>query len=382
MPNDTAPAAPIVRDLRPGQGRSQVALVLAGGVALGAYEAGAYAALADDPALRPAWLAGASIGAVNAALIAGAPPGQAVAHLRAFWDGAAEQAFAPLAAFWRSGPWRAWLNQRAAWQTLLFGRLGLFRPRLAPGPQVGVQDTPALFDLAPLRRRLDELVDWDRLNDGATRLALCCTDVLTGERVVFDTGRGDRIGSAHVVASSALMPLFAPVELDGRLLADGALSANTPLDLVLDRTEDVPLICFVVELFARAGQRPHTLAASASRAGDLAFGNQTRRLLEGRAREYRLAAAMGRLAPLLPESVRYNPAVAACLEAARMHPTTVATLAYRAGLDEAGLLKPFDFSADTLADRWSAGEAAMREALHRVAQLGPGAGGELRILDI
>ena len=354
-----------------------VSLVLAGGIALGAYEAGAYAGLHDQIGLRPRWLAGASAGAVNAALIAGAPPGQEVGRLRQFWDSMATDPF-PFTSFWLGHPaaglWRQAENETSAMLALLYGRPGLFRPRLAPGARAGVGDVPALFDLAPLGERLAKLVDFDRLNNGDTRLSLCCTDVVSGERVVFDTGRGDRIDVEHVLASSALLPLFAPVEVNGRLLADGGLAANTPLDLVLDDEGDGEMVCFVVELFARQGSRPHTLAASASRAGDLAFGNQTRRILEGREREHRLRGLIGTLAAHLPAEMRRQPDIAAVLAEGRTERTVVATVAYRAGLDEAGLFKVFDFSRATLADRWQAGEAAMRDAAGAVSFRAKGKG--------
>ena len=375
MPYDLSGAAP----------ERSVSMVLAGGVALGAYEAGAFAALHGQAGLRPGWLAGSSSGALNAAIIAGSPPDRQVERLRQFWDAMAADPL-PFTSSWLGHPaaglWRQMLNERSALDTLFLGRPGLFRPRLAPGFQVGVQDVPALFDLAPLRDRLGQLVDFDLLNSGATRLSLCCTDVISGDRVVFDTGRGDRIGVEHILASCALLPLFAPVEVGGRLLADGGLAANTPLDLVLD--DGVPnggatadgadreMLCFVVELFARQGSRPHTLAASASRAGDLAFGNQTRRILEGRQREYRLRGLIGRLAAHLPPEVSGDPEIAAILAEGRTDRTTVVTIAYRAGLDEAGLFKVFDFSRATLADRWKAGEAAMRDAAAGAVSRGPG----------
>lgn len=360
MPYDLSGAAP---------GRD-VSLVLAGGIALGAYEAGAFAGLLGQAGLRPSWLAGSSIGAVNAAIVAGSPPDRQIERLRQFWDAMASDPL-PFTSFWLGHPaaglWRQALNERSVMDTLLLGRPGLFRPRLALGFQIGVQDVPALFDLAPLRDRLGQLVDFDLLNSGATRLSLCCTDVVSGDRVVFDTGRGDRIGVEHVLASCGLLPLFAPVEVGGRLLADGGLAANTPLDLVLDDLvsdggADREMLCFVVELFARQGSRPHTLAASASRAGDLAFGNQTRRILEGRQREHRLRGLIGRLATHLPPKVRQDAEVAAILAEGRTDRTTVVTISYRAVLDEAGLFKVFDFSRATLNDRWNAGEAAMRDA--------------------
>jgi NTE family protein len=356
MPDDLSKATP----------PRSVSMVLAGGVAMGAYEAGAYAGLHGQAGLMPEWFAGSSIGAVTAAIVAGSPVDERVARLRQFWDAMAGDPL-PIMSFWlgypAAGPWRQALNERSALDTLIYGRPGLFRPRLAPGARVGAQDVPALFDLQPLRDRLTGIIDFGLLNSGAIRLSLCCTDVITGDRVVFDTGRGERIGVDHIVASCALLPVFAPVEVEGRLLADGGLAANTPLDLVLDDNPDREMLCFVVELFARQGSRPHTLAASASRAGDLAFGNQTRRILEGRQREYALRSLIGRLAAHLPAEVRDDAAVAAILAEGRTDRATVATVAYRAELEEAGLFKVFDFSRATLADRWQAGEAAIRKAV-------------------
>ncbi len=341
-------------------------MVFSGGVALGAYEAGAFAALHRRADQRPSWLAGSSIGAVTAAIIAGSTPDRQVPHLQQFWDGLAHEP-SPFTAFWlgspAAGPWRQALNEKSALDALRLGRPGLFKARLAPYPQVGVQDVPALFDLDPLRERLGELVDFALLNCGKTRVSLACTDILSGDRVTFDTAHGDQIGVEHVLASCALLPTFAPLEVGGRLLGDGGLSANAPLDLVLDDSPDEDLVCFIVELFARQGSRPHTLAASANRAVDLVFGNQTRRSLEAREREYRLRGLIGKLAGHLTEESREKDEVAAILEEGRTDRITVATIAYRGGTDEAGFLKLFDFSKATLADRWRAGEAAMAETL-------------------
>src|ERR1700676_2152176 len=66
-------------------------LVLQGGGALGAYQAGVYAGLAEV-GLAPDWIAGVSIGAINGALIAGNPPERAVERLREFWERASAQA--------------------------------------------------------------------------------------------------------------------------------------------------------------------------------------------------------------------------------------------------------------------------------------------------
>ena len=342
-----------------------VALVLAGGAALGAYEAGVYAALHDAPNLAPTWLAASSIGSVNAAIIAGNRPDQRVEKLRQFWAAAATDPL-PITSFWlgrpTSGAWRSAYNQAGVLEAVLFGRPTIFRPRIALGPRTGVSDVSALYDLDPLRRHFDDFIDFDILNSGALRLSIATTDVETGERITFDSSR-QQIGPEHVVASCALMPVFAPVQVEGRLLGDGGLSANTPIDLVLDSAGPGELLCFAVELFAREGSRPHTLGASLNRAVDVAFANQTRQILEGRQREHRLRQMIGRLGDFLPPELRADPDVAGILSAGRPEKIRLSLISYRAALDEAGPGKLFDYSRATLDDRWRDGAAAMREAL-------------------
>lgn len=352
-------------------GASGSALVLAGGAGLGAFESGAYAALHEAGlAASLRWVAGGSIGAVTAAIIAGNALEDRVPRLRQFWEQVSSDP-APALSFWLGpafhGPWREVANQLGTLQTLALGRPGLFRPRLQPGPRAGANDVPAWFDLEPLGRTLPDLVDFERLNRGTVRVSVAATDVLSGERVVFDTGRGCVLEPRHILASCALLPVLAPVEVDGRLLGDAGLSANTPLDLVLADPAGQALRCFVVDLFAAEGSRPHTLAASASRAADLLMGNQSRRLLEGHERERRLRGLVARLGALLPDEVRNRPDVAAMLAEGCADPGEVVCIGYRAGLDEAGLGKTLDFSTATVAERWDAGMAQMRAALARLA---------------
>jgi len=347
------------------------ALVLSGGIALGAYEAGAYAALHAMEQL-PRWIAGASVGAINGALIAGNPPERRLERLRDFWGATAREPM-PLTAFWFGapprGPWREAEAMAAALQSHLFGCPTIFRPRLGL-PGAGAADVPALYDLSPLRQRLEELVDFGLLNSGGTRFTAAATDIISGERVVFDTARGDRIGPEHLLASGAVLPLFAPVEIGGRLLGDGGLTGNLPLDLVLDELPEEEALVFAVELFARRGQRPRTLAASASRAADIGFGNQTLRLLEGRMREHRLR----RMIAELPLELRQDPRLATLVPEGRAARATILCLSYRAALDEAGLGKAFDFSPTTLRQRWEGGETDMREALRRLESMPAGPG--------
>ena len=355
------------------------ALVLSGGIALGAFEAGALAALEEADEGLPEWIAAASIGAVNAAIFAGNRPGERAAALRRFWRCAASDPTPVMTALLGpppvSGAWRRAYNDAAVLQSLTFGRPGVFRPRIMiPGFLIG--DAPALFDLAPLTARLREVVDFDRLNAGGAgasprvtpRLSIVATDVLSGERVVFDTAHGTRITPEHVAASGALLPLFAPVEVEGRLFGDGGLASNTPLDLVLDEPGEGALHCIVLDLFAKSGPRPCSLAASLARAADVGFSNQTSRLLEGRAREYQLLAVLDRMAERLPADLRADAEIAGMFGQVRdqIQQTNVVNLRYRPGSEEAGPGKLFDFSGPTLAERWAAGETGMREAIQRL----------------
>jgi NTE family protein len=353
-----------------GSNAGGVALVLSGGIALGAYQAGAYAEIEQAGERLPNWLAGISIGAINAAIIAGNPVGQRIEQLHRFWESNFFEL--PLTAAWcdlphTMGPWRRLYDQTAIMQTLLWGRPGLFRPR--PDAFSLINETPAIYDLAPLREQLLKLIDFDLLNsDAAPRLSIAATDVLTGERVIFDTARGTAIEPEHLLASSALLPLFAPIETAGRLLGDGGLSGNTPIDLVLNEPNDAALICFVVDLFSPFGSRPQSLSAGAARAADLTFGSQTRAMLNEYKRVHRLTAAVQQLAARLPPEVRDDPEIASILADVDIQggarAAIILLLDYRATVAEAGVGKAFDYASATLRERWQAGACAMREALH------------------
>jgi NTE family protein len=104
----------------------KVGLVLQGGGALGSYQAGVYEALASSPYL-PDWVAGISIGAINAALIAGNPPENRVAQLRRFWE-----AISAPTAWWPAGltgSVATWQRSVGGLAAIMFGQPGFFAPR-------------------------------------------------------------------------------------------------------------------------------------------------------------------------------------------------------------------------------------------------------------
>ncbi len=259
------------------------------------------------------------------------------------------------------GPWRHAYSWLGVLQTRLFGRPGLFRPRL---PELMFENVTSVYDLAPLRAKLEDFVDFERLNDGEVRVSVITTDIETGQETVFDTHKGDRIGPDHLLASCGFLPDFAPLQIDGRLLGDGAFVANAPVGTVLQDPEpEGELLCFVVDLFSPDGERPSTLEEAAARRWDLILGNQSREKLNSLEREYRLRSALGRLISHLGPDALKDPELASVLSEATGSCVTLLHLSYHAPLHEAGPEKAFDFSRTTLEDRWEAGFLDMAEAV-------------------
>ncbi len=301
-------------------------LALSGGNALGAYHAGAWTAL-EAAGVEPRWVLGSSIGAVTAAIIAGTAPGEREVALRRFWDRAASfdgmDALIPEMA-------RRPLQYAQALGSRLLGRPGLFT--LRPPDLTGRDGLPGLFEPSAMRCLLAELVDFGRLNGGPMRVSVVTVDLATGEEAAFDSHDGG-IAIDHIMASAALLPDFPPVEVGGRLLVDGGLSANLPVDRVLDEAfaaEAEPLAVFAVDLFPSAAPLPRGLAQAAQRQSDLIFASQTKKMLRARSLPWR----------------------------DRMPGADVMLLTYEA-LEEETPLKGFDFSTRSLARRWRAGHADM-----------------------
>lgn len=343
-----------------------IALVLAGGVGLGAYQAGAYAQMHEAFVGRIDRLAGSSIGAVNAALVAGSRPTERVETLRRFWMQTDATPLPGLPPF-DTGPLRHMTNWMSALQTRSLGRPGVFRLRTLPELMTGAL---GIYDLSPLRTTLERLVDFDRLNGGDPRVTLVATDLETGDAVLFDTANGDRIGPDHILASCGFLPEFQPVEIGGRLLGDGALVANAPVDVVLGDSRDRPLICFVLDLFARDGSRPASLARAQERRLDLLLANQTEAALAGLQREDRLRRLLASALERLPPELANSPDMEALRAEAARAPATVLYLSYRPVADEADSEKQYDFSAATIGDRWRTGALDMAAALDRLREDG------------
>jgi NTE family protein len=320
------------------------ALVLGGGNALGAYLAGG-CELLEERGLRPGWIVGASMGAVTGAILAGNRPEERLPRLRQFWAEAAQHTgLSPSEAL---KPRQSY-NGLHALHALAWSRPSIYRHRL-PGlwsALPGVPNDVALFDHSPLRGTLERLVDFGRLAAGETRLTVGCVDLESGEEVYFDSHEGG-IRPEHLMASTAILPVFPPVEVGGRLLCDPGYANNLPFDPLFGEEPERDLLCIALDLFSLKAPRPASLDAVLERANDLIFASAPRRAIAGLQREYALREM------LRPDGPR----------------VTLLHLAYQAGADEVAA-KSFDYSPSSVRDRWAAGARDMAAGLDQLRSPG------------
>jgi NTE family protein len=336
-------------------------LVLQGGGALGAYQAGVFETLC---ALyrEPSWVAGISIGAINAALIAGNPPALRVPRLREFWRLLTSGLPSPVVATPASV--RESQNEASAARVVLFGVPGFFAPRIPPAvwQPPGSPGAVSYYDTAPLRSTLERLVDFDLLNSGAVRLSVGAVNVRTGNFEYFDSAR-QRIDVRHIMASGALPPGFAPVEIDGEHYWDGGLVSNTPLQYVLDLPGKQRRTVFQVDLFAARGLLPTTLAEVGEREKDIRFSSRTRLGTTNELDRQVMAQAAQRLIAKLPAALKNDPDVRALSQMRCESAVDVVHLIYRSKHYETQS-KDYEFSRLSMQEHWDAGQADMAHTLH------------------
>lgn len=337
----------------------KVALVLQGGGALGSFQAGVYEAL-DAARIEVDEVAGISIGAVNAAIIAGNPPTKRVTALRGFWErmSAAQPSF-PM---WFGDGGREWLHQASAAWVALMGVPGFFAPRpVSPIAQApGSAGALSFYDSSALAATLDGFVDWELLNTGPVRIAVGAVEIESGNFHYFDSAH-ERLDVRHIMASGALPPGLPPVEIDGKLWWDGGLVSNTPLSHVLD-TQDAELLVFQVDLFAAAAALPRTIMDVMAREKEIRFSSRTRQVNDQLLKLRREREAIRRVLAKLPDDLRADPDVIALSDMAREHAVNVVQLIYRANAWEGGS-RDYEFSARTMVEHWQAGRDAVAGAI-------------------
>jgi len=337
--------------------KAQRVLVLQGGGALGSYQAGAFQALSRG-GFEPEWIAGISIGAVNAAIIAGNDPDKRVDRLKEFW----EMVSAPV-------PWnpvlkgdrsRSVFNETSAAIIATFGVPGFFTPRIPPAPlwPSGSSEAQSYYDTAPLRKTLERLVDFDRINDLGCRLSVGAVGVTSGNFRYFDNvdfkRQGKIIGPEHIMASGALPPGFPAIVIDGEHYWDGGIASNTPLDYVLDAQTDRDLLIFQVDLFSARGRLPATLLEAAEREKDIRYSSRTRMNTDKNRQIHNARKAVRDLIEKLPEELKSDPSVEFLRNAAKENTVTVVHLIYKTKNHETSS-KDYDFSHIAMVEHWEAG---------------------------
>jgi NTE family protein len=353
------------RNLRAPLPFDRVVLLLQGGGALGAYQAGVYEALAETT-LHPDWVVGISIGAINAAIIAGNARERRIDKLRGFW----EEITAPPLGFHadaiglgRGEAARTLANQLSAALVAFPGAPGFFRPRF-PNPWFhppGTVEATSHYDTGPLKATLERFVDFDRINtDKAdTRLSLGAVNVRSGNLVYFDSER-QVIGPEHVMASGALPPGFPAIEIEGECYWDGGLVSNTPLQWLVTNTrvteaEQLPdALVFQIDLWSARGDFPRSLAEVATRQKEIQYSSRTRAFTNFMKRLHKVEYSVATLLEQLPDEFKQSEEAKYLASIARRHAYNLVHLIYRPRGYE-GDSKDYEFSRLSMAEHWRSG---------------------------
>ena len=350
---------------RPASYDKCVALVLQGGGALGSYQAGVYEALSDSPYL-PDWVAGISIGAINAAIIAGNRPEARVDALKEFWEGiTATTRLWPVLSGLTTDDHRRFASSMSA---ILFGQPGFFAPHqmLDWFKQVA---PISYYDTCGLRQTLEHHVDFDRINSGEIRFSVGAVNVRTGNFVYFDNAR-TTIRPEHVMASAALPPGFPAIEIDGEWYWDGGLVSNTPLQYVLEYVPRRSRLTFQVDLFPARGKIPINLAEVYERDKDIRYSSKTRATTETFKTMHDVRHNINGLWEHLPEELRKTPEARFLYAFGCVTTMDIVELIYRPA-EPQGQSKDFEFSAQTMRKRWAEGVSDATATLRASPWLAP-----------
>ena len=329
----------------------QVVLVLQGGGALGAYQAGVYQAM-QEAGIEPDWVIGTSIGAINACLIAGNPPVLRMERLRAFWQSLEQTASLGLA-LWGLP---ALTTAVSDWATMAAGIPSFSVPNplvwLGVQAKVGVERA-AYYSTTPLRQTLERLVDMDYLNARHVRLALGAVRVATGEMHYFDS-REAPITLEGVLASGALPPAFPAVRVGDDFYWDGGIYSNTPIDAVLDDSPRHDALIFAVDLWSAKGPLPQTLWQVEGKEKDIRYASRSESSIVRQQQLHHLRHVIQQLADALPAAVRSRPDIqqlAACGCTTVMHIARITAPKAASG----DPLMDIDFAPQHIQSHWQAG---------------------------
>jgi NTE family protein len=358
----------------------RIALMLQGGGALGAYQAGVYQAL-QEVGLEPDWVSGVSIGAINGAIIAGNPPALRLERMRTFWERITQRKV------WQYTPdgdiFRQARNAASSWLTILYGQPGFFTPR-SPSPWLsfaGSATATSYYDNAPLRETLLELVDFSLINQKETRFAVGAVNVLTGNFVYFDNEH-DTITPEHVMASGALPPALPMVAIGTDYFWDGGIVSNTPLQHLLDQDDHINTLVFQVDLFSARGALPRDIQDVMARHKDILYSSRTRYNTDLFRRIHTWKTRLGQALAKLPAELLSEEERRLKGELADLPEIAILHLIYQQKSYE-GHAKDYEFSGTSMREHWRSGyEDTMRTVTHRTWLTMPPEGEGIVVRDV
>jgi|SRR5579871_595512 NTE family protein len=340
-----------------------IALVLQGGGALGAYQGGVYQALAEA-GLHPDLVAGISIGAINAAIIAGNPPERRVERLRGFWETISEPPLGiPAAPFKLGDVTHRLVNETRAMNIIFFGAPNFFVPRV-PSPVLAADSDPgslSYYDTAPVRETLAKIVDFDLINSGPMRLCVGTVNIRSGNFLYYDT-RTHKMGLDCILASAALPPGFPAVKIGEEYYWDGGLVSNTPLDWVLESGDRRDTLTFQVDLWNKNGDLPRNMMEVELRQKEIRYSSRTRLSTDRFCKAQRLRRAMRELINDLPAELRDTRHAQMLAAEADDKVYNIIHLIYHSRNYE-GSSKDYEFSRLTMEEHWAAGYSDMVRTL-------------------
>jgi NTE family protein len=334
----------------------QVVLVFQGGGALGAYQAGVYQAL-HEAGVEPDWVIGTSIGAINAALIAGNSRANRLEHLRAFWQRMEHGHIFDT-------PLGAMLNSARTMAAIAGGIPAFFKPNplafMSPFSSLGAEGA-GYYSTEPLKATLADLIDFEELNEGPCRIAVGAANVRTSEMRYFDSSR-TRIDARHIMASGALPPAFPAVRIDDELYWDGGIVSNTPVEAVFDDEPRRDSLVFAVHLWNPHGAEPENIWQVMNRQKDVQYASRAASHIRRQRQIHRLRHVINELGKLVPEQVFKDANAEDLMHYAcqtRMHVVRLLAPA----LDGEDHSKDVDFSPSSIKERWESGYEHTRATL-------------------
>jgi NTE family protein len=328
----------------------QVVLVLQGGGALGAFQAGVYQAMQEN-GIEPDWVVGTSIGAINGAIIAGNEPPQRLPRLHEFWDLMARGAEvnSPLDIF---GLGHLYTNLA----TTLWGIPGFFAPNqrgwFDTHTQTGIADA-SFYTTAPLRETLEHLIDFEYFGTRGPRVTLGAVNARSGQMRYFDS-RDEALQLDHILASGALPPAFSAVVIDGEPYWDGGVYSNTPIEVVMDDAKRRNSVIFAAQLWQQEDVAPETIQQVIGRLKDIQYSSRHASQVIRQQQIHHLRHIVRELGKLLPEAEIAKPEIKELLSWGCG--TLMQIISLRAPrLDGEDASKDIDFTPAGIRARWASG---------------------------